>query len=98
MPVDAGTRFDTNFFDREIGLSTFMELYHGRFPGRRRQAGSQRFSVSFLVRGQAYRSQCSPAYAWQTRFDLSTKADAYHKETRNPRFYYIVSFQKHPVA
>ena len=98
MPVDAGTRFDTNFFDREIGLSTFMELSHGRFPVRRRQAGSQRFSVSFLVRGQAYRSQCSPAYAWQTRFDLSTKADAYHKETRNPRFYYIVSFQKHPVA
>jgi len=25
---------------REIGLSTFMELSHGRFPVRRRQAGS----------------------------------------------------------
>ena len=32
---------------REIGLSTFMELSHGRFPVQRRQAGSQRFSVPF---------------------------------------------------
>ena len=33
--------------DRKFGLSTFMELSHGRFPVRRRQAGSQRFSVPF---------------------------------------------------
>ena len=68
MPVDAGTRFDTNFFDREIGLSTFMELSHGRFPVRRRQAGSQRFSVDFLVPADRATGASSWLNAWETRF------------------------------
>ena len=44
---EAGKYADEEGLDREIGLSTFMELSHGRFPVRRRQAGSQRFSVPF---------------------------------------------------
>ena len=39
------TGFD--FSGSKHGKHLFMELSHGRFPVRRRQAGSQRFSVPF---------------------------------------------------
>ena len=87
------------FLDPEFGLSTFMELSHGRFPVRAVKASSQRFSVTFLVRGQAYQSETQMAKnAWKTRFFICRSMPNDASQGRNPRFYYIVSFQKHPVA